>query len=219
MQNTFGMKQHTTRMLLVALFSVFISVTIISCNKAGDSAKTATAKDSTSKPAQSPAERGKYIVNAIAGCGDCHTPWKMGPMGPEQDMSKMLSGSPEGMVMKAPKLDMPWMGAISATFTSFATPLGIAYSMNLTPDSATGLGKWDETTFMLALRNGKHIGTGRPLLPPMPWPVFKNMTDDDLKAIYAYLRTIPAVHNQVPEAVINPMPGPPQAGGGEMKKK
>jgi hypothetical protein len=174
---------------------------------------TMSASDSTkTMAAPSPVERGKYLVNAVAGCGHCHTPWKMGEHGPEPDMSRMLSGSPEGMVMKAPKLDMPWMGAISATFNAFATPAGIAYAKNLTPDSATGIGKWDETTFILALRNGKDIGTGRNILPPMPWDIFKNMTDEDLKAIYAYLRTIPAIHNQPPDAVV--APPPPMAGGG-----
>lgn len=178
---------------------------------------TAGADSTKTKTSQSPVERGKYLVTAVAGCGDCHTPWKMGQMGPEPDMSRMLSGSPEGMIMKNPKLDMPWMAAISVTFTSFASPMGIAYSMNLTPDSATGLGKWDEATFKLALRNGKHIGTGRPILPPMPWQNFKNMTDEDLGAIYAYLRSIPAIHNQVPEAVM--APPPPGAPMGDMKKK
>ena len=85
-------------------------------------------------------------------------------------------------------------------------------------DSSTGIGKWDETTFMLAIRNGKHIGTGRYLLPPMPWHYIKQMTDEDLKAVYAYLRTIPSVHNQVPEAVVNPMPGAPPMAGAEKKK-
>ncbi len=108
------------------------------------------------------------------------------------------------------------MAAGSATLTAWSTPMGLAYSKNLTPDSATGLGKWDETTFMLAIRNGKHIGTGRPLLPPMPWQYIGQMTDEDLKAVYAFLRTIPAIHNQVPEAVPASPPGAPT---GDMKKK
>jgi len=198
-------------MLLGAIFSLITVVTVIGCNKTADTKNASMADAAAAKPAMSPAERGKYLVSSVAGCGDCHTPWKMGEHGPEQDMSRMLSGSPEGMVMKAPKLDMPWMGAISATFNAFATPAGIAYAKNLTPDSTTGIGKWDETTFILALRNGKDMGTGRMILPPMPWQNFKNMTDEDLKAIYAYLRTIPAVHNMPPEAVVYPPPPQPVA--------
>ena len=172
-----------------------------SAEKPGETAAAAT-------PAQSPAEHGKYLVNAIAGCNDCHTPWKMGPQGPEPDMTRMLSGHPAEMQMPpAPKLTMPWMAGIGATFTTFSGPWGVSYAANLTPDS-TGLGTWDETTFMLAIRNGKHIGNGRPILPPMPWQNFKNMTDDDLKAIFAYLRTIPPVKNNVPDPI---MIAPPTA--------
>jgi len=46
------------------------------------------------------------------------------------------------------------------------------------------------------------MGTSRPILPPMPWPAFRNLNDDDLKAIFAYLRTIPAIANHVPDPVI-----------------
>ena len=197
--------------LLGVIFSLIAVVAVTGCNKTADTKNASMTGDAAAKPAMSPVEHGKYLVTAVAGCGHCHTPWKMGEHGPEQDMSRNLSGSPEGMVMKAPKLDMPWMGAISATFNAFATPAGIAYAKNLTPDSTTGIGKWDETTFILALRNGKDIGTGRPILPPMPWDIFKNMTDEDLKAIYAYLRTIPPVHNHPPEAVVFPPPGAPTA--------
>ena len=43
------------------------------------------------------------------------------------------------------------------------------------------------------------MGVSRPILPPMPWTAFRNLSDEDLKSIYAYLRTIPPVHNRVPE--------------------
>jgi hypothetical protein len=55
--------------------------------------------------------------------------------------------------------------------------------------------------FVRALRTGRHMGTSREILPPMPWPAFRNLTDEDLKAIYAYLRSIPPVVNQVPVAL------------------
>lgn len=211
------MKLHRTNLFLCAVFFLVLASVIVSCNKTGDTSKSASSKDSTAKPAMSPVERGKYLVT-IASCNDCHTPLKMGDKGPEPDMSRMLSGHPENMKMPPPpKMNMPWMAAGAATLTAWATPAGIAYTANLTPDSATGLGKWDETTFMLAIRNGKHIGNGRALLPPMPWQYISQMTDEDLKAVYAFLHSIPPIHNQVPEAV--PAPPPPMAGGGNMKKK
>jgi cytochrome c553 len=161
-------------------------------------------------PQMSPAERGKYIVTA-AGCSDCHTPMKMGPNGPEPDMSRMLSGHPEGAkVDKPPKLEGPWMAAASNTFTAWAGPWGISYTANLTPDQNTGLGIWTEDMFIKAIREGKHMGTSRPILPPMPWPAFRNYSDDDLKAIFAYLKTIPPVANHVPDPIIA---DPPKAPG------
>lgn len=160
-------------------------------------------------PAQSPAERGKYLVTA-AGCNDCHTPWKMGANGPEPDMTRMLSGHPEGVKLeKPPKLEGMWMAAVSNDFTTWAGPWGISYTANLTPDQNTGIGIWTEDMFMRAIREGKHMGTSRPILPPMPWPAFRNYNDDDLKAIFAYLKTIPAIHNQVPDPIIADPPKAP----------
>jgi len=163
------------------------------------SAQPGAAADSTAAQAKAmtPVERGKYLVN-IGGCNDCHTPLKMGDKGPEPDMTKLLSGSPEGMVMKSPKLDMPWMAAGSATMTAWAGPWGVSYSKNLTPDTS-GLGKWDEATFILAMRSGKHMGNGRPIMPPMPADAIGRLQDDDLKAVFAYLQSIPPVKNTPPE--------------------
>ena len=155
----------------------------------------------TPAPAMSQVDRGKYLVSTSA-CHDCHTPVKMGPNGPEPDMSRMLSGHPEGIkITAAPKLSSPWMAAGSETFTAWAGPWGISYTANLTPDPS-GLAAWTEDLFIKAIREGKHMGTSRPILPPMPWPVYRNMTDDDLKAIFAYLKTIPPVSNHVPDPII-----------------
>jgi mono/diheme cytochrome c family protein len=146
------------------------------------------------------ARRGEYLVSAI-GCNDCHTPLKMGPNGPEPDMTRMLSGHPEGFTIQAaPALGTgPWLWAGAATNTAFAGPWGISYAMNLTPDTNTGLGIWTEDMFVKALRTGKHMGVSRPIEPPMPWQAFRTMTDDDLKSIYAYLRTLKPVANHVPD--------------------
>jgi mono/diheme cytochrome c family protein len=149
-------------------------------------------------PAMTPVQRGEYIVKTSA-CHDCHTPAKMGANGPEPDMSRMLSGHPETIkVSKPPSLENGWMAATTTTFTAWTGPWGISYAANLTPDPS-GLSAWDEGMFIRAIREGKHMGTSRPILPPMPWPVYRNLTDDDLKAVFAYLKTIPPVKNHVPD--------------------
>jgi hypothetical protein len=82
--------------------------------------------------------------------------------------------------------------------TAWAGPWGISYAPNLTPHPETGLGIWTEEMFVAAMRTGKHMGAGRDILPPMPWRSVASLTDDDLKAVYAYLRSIPAIRNQAP---------------------
>jgi hypothetical protein len=93
-----------------------------------------------------------------------------------------------------------WVAA--GTNTAFAGPWGVSYSINLTPDTNTGMGIWTEEMFVRAMRTGRHMGQSRPILPPMPWPAVAKMTDDDIKALYAYLRSIPPIENLVPDAVI-----------------
>ena len=151
-------------------------------------------------------KRGEYLVT-IMGCNDCHTPFKMGPNGPEPDFSRRLSGHPEQIgPMPANPPSEPWVWSAAGTNTAFNGPWGISYTANLTPDQNTGLGIWTEDMFIRAIRTGKHMGTSRPILPPMPWPMYRNATDEDLKSVYAYLRTIPAVVNHVPDPLINEMP-------------
>lgn len=145
------------------------------------------------------AERGEYLVT-VMGCNDCHTPWTMGPDGPAPDMSRMLSGHPESLKMPpAPDVQMPWMLVGSATLTCWHGPWGTSYAANLTPDQNTGLGIWTEEMFVNALRQGKHMGTSRPIQPPMPWQWYGKLNDDDLKSVFAYLRAIPPIENHVPE--------------------
>ena len=150
-------------------------------------------------------ERGRYIVNT-AGCHDCHTPWKMGEKGPEPDMTLALSGHPESLKMPPPpKLgNGPWVWMGAGTNTAFAGPWGVSYTANLTPDRLTGIGIWTEDIFIKTIRSGRHWGVSRPILPPMPWTVYRNMTDEDLKSVFAYLRSVKPIKNQVPE----PLPPP-----------
>ena len=187
-------------------------VGLAACQQAGPPPPSSPPAESQAVK-QSPAERGKYLVEAIGDCDDCHTPHKMGPNGPEPDVSRRLSGHPEDAKLPSPpKPNGPWIVAGSADFTAWAGPWGISYTANLTPDQNTGLGTWTEDMFIRALREGKHMGQSRPILPPMPWPTFKNMTDDDLKAIFAFLRTLPPIVNHVPDPVINEPPAPAPKG-------
>ena len=89
--------------------------------------------------------------------------------------------------------------AVTGDLTTWVGPWGVSYTANLTPDS-TGTLAWTEEQFIYALRNGvtKGLKGSRPMLPPMPWPEYKHMTDGELKAIFAYLRTIKPVNNLVP---------------------
>lgn len=143
-------------------------------------------------------KHGEYLVT-IGGCNDCHSPKLMTEKGPEPDPARLLSGHHAGNVapfdfnlVKEGKLYL-----CNEDFTAWAGPWGMSYAANLTPD-ATGLAGWTEEIFISALRTGKHMGTGRPILPPMPWFNFAMATDDDLKDIFAYLKSLKPVSNAVP---------------------
>jgi Cytochrome c len=183
------MKQ-TFRLVVVALVFVIALATVAACQRA------AATEVTTLDPAR--VARGKYLVDTLS-CHDCHTPKKPGSEF-ELDESRLLSGHPEGSNLPAPPAAKgPWIASASADFTAWSGPWGLSYTANLTPDQNTGIGIWTEDMFMRAIRTGRHMGTSRQILPPMPWQVYRNLTDDDLKAVYAYLRTIKPVHNRVPE--------------------
>jgi hypothetical protein len=159
----------------------------------------AAAGASSSQKATDPVERGRYLVS-ICGCNDCHTPWKMGEKGPEPDMSRMLSGHPQDVKLDpAPEARNGWGWTGARTNTAFSGPWGVTYAINLTPDPLSGIGIWTEDMFVRAIRLGKHWGQSRPIMPPMPWQVYRNMTDEDLHAVWSYLRTIPPIENRPPD--------------------
>jgi mono/diheme cytochrome c family protein len=122
---------------------------------------------------QALAARGAYLVNGPAACGNCHTR-KNPDLSPKNDM--FLAGGER-----------------------FDTPVFTAYSRNLTPDKDSGIGTWTDEQIIRAMREGV-TKEGEILGPPMPVPTYHNMSDDDAKAIVAYLRTINPVHNEVPES-------------------
>lgn len=144
--------------------------------------------------------RGQYLVNGF-GCADCHTPLKLGPNGPEPDLARNFSGHPAEMKLPpAPTLPPgPWMATIAATMTAWSGPWGTSFTANLTPDRETGLGQWTADEFVATLKTGRHMGRGREILPPMPIPATRNLTDEDLRAMFAYLQTLPPVKNRVPD--------------------
>jgi hypothetical protein len=184
---------------LVAALAAVTSTLAEAAEPAGPGAQAAPASSGRLTPQQA---RGKYLMST-SGCMDCHTPWKLGDKGPEPDLSRLYSGHPERLLMPpAPALpEGPWNMTASATNTAWAGPWGVSFTANLTPDVETGLGRWTETDFIRTIRTGRHMGRGREVLPPMPVMVYNNYTDGDLKAIFAYLRTIPPIRNQVPDPV------------------
>ena len=198
-----------SRVTLAAVFTVCL-VSTIACSPPGNRSADASGPDSaapTGGPGGAPAgqsavERGKYLTSVL-GCHDCHTPLKMTPSGPMPDQARALSGHPAELIMPPPPVlpEGPWMWIGAGTNTAFAGPWGISYAPNLTPDESTGIGSWTEEIFVNAIRTGKHWGQSRPILPPMPWQTYANLTDDDLKAVYAYLHSLAPISNQAPETV------------------
>jgi mono/diheme cytochrome c family protein len=152
--------------------------------------------------------RGKYLVT-IGGCHDCHTPWVMQANGlPGPDMSRALSGHPQQVRITAPaqlKPDGPFSWAGVPTNTAFSGAWGVSFAANLTPDIHTGTGIWTFDIFKNTIRNGRHWGVARPLLPPMPWFNYREMTDEDLESVFLYTRTLKPVSNLVQE----PLPPAP----------
>ena len=145
--------------------------------------------------------RGKYLVT-IGGCHDCHTPWIVQPDGkPGPDMSRALSGHPSQFpIEENVKLTTDRFAvAIAPTNTAYSGPWGTSFAANLTPDTMTGTGIWTFDIFRNTIRNGRHWGVGRPLNPPMPWFNYREMTDQDLEAVFTYIHTLKPIYNEVPE--------------------
>lgn len=148
-------------------------------------------------------KRGEYLVT-VGGCDDCHSPKRMGPMGPELIPELRLSGFPEDG--RLPPVDMNavkngW-ALMAPDLTSAVGPWGQSFAANITSDE-TGIGNWTEENFIKALRFGKLKGLegSRNLLPPMPWMNYKNMPDEDIRSIYYYLKSTRPVENVVPAPI------------------
>lgn len=185
-------------LLIIGIAAISVATAVVACT-------TGSASDKQ-KEAPTPEERvkrGEYLVSVI-GCDDCHSPKRMGAHEPEIIPELRLSGFNKRV--STPPVDTAvitkgWM-LFAPDLTAAVGPWGMSFAANLTSD-ATGIGNWSEENFIRALREGKYkgIASNRNLLPPMPWFVYKNMTDEDLKSIFAYLKTIPPVENVVPAPV------------------
>lgn len=145
---------------------------------------------------------GEHLV-AILDCAICHTPKKMTELGPVPDETRAFSGRPTDMPL--PPIDRALAEkygfmVMDGDGTAFIGPWGVSFAANLTPH-ATGIGSWSVEKFITTIREHKFKGIkeGRDLLPPMPF--FTTITDDELKAVYAYLRTVKPIENMVPSAL------------------
>jgi hypothetical protein len=192
------MRLCLSRLAVIVLMPV--AVALSGCNSAPPVQAPAPADVPAAAPAVSQVERGKMLVIG-GGCHDCHTPKKIGPNGPEADMDRMLSGHPESEGVPPPFKPIkgsPYVIHINGHLTAWSGDWGVSFAANLTPDQNTGLGIWTEDMFLAALKQGKHMGKSRPILPPMPWNWYGQLPDDDLKAMFAYLKSIKPIANRVP---------------------
>ena len=193
-------KSSFVRALVAGVLTIAVVTQVPAQGKGGDARKKLI-------------ERGKFLVN-LGGCNHCHTPKVMGPKGPVDDETHLLAGSPAGQpVPEIPAEHMgpgKWGALLSMDFTIWAGPWGVSFTRNLTSDKETGLGSWTDAVFIKAMRTGKDMGEGRPILPPMPWEDIGKLPDADLKAMFAYLQSVPPVKN----AIHDPIPPPGAPGGG-----
>jgi hypothetical protein len=149
-------------------------------------------------------KKGEYLVN-FGGCNDCHSPKVFTDMGPVPDTTRLLSGHQAKTAI--PKVDTSVIGPgkwhlTNGDLTAWVGPWGISFSANLTPDISTGIGAWTEDLFVKSMRSGLHLGAGRAILPPMPLMGLAGLKDEDLKSVFAYLKSIKPISNKVPDPVL-----------------
>jgi hypothetical protein len=189
--------------ILSAAF-VFLMIFTFQCGQSGQGEQTGQTS------AVDKVKRGEYLIS-VAGCNDCHTPKIMTEMGLGLDSTRFLSGHPADEKVPDAPVDMvgpgKWGAAGSQSFTAWYGPWGISFAANLTPDMVTGSGAWTEESFIAAMRTGKHLGAGRDILMPMPWFNLATATDEDLSAMFAYLKSLKPIENMVPAPI--PPPGAP----------
>jgi len=186
------------KLIAFAFIAAIAAMICISCNQSAVQAPASNQPISH----DSLVKRGEYLVQ-FGGCNHCHTPKKFGPAGPEPDQSLLLSGHPSSVPLGP--IDTAvlkhWV-LFNGMTTAFVGPWGASFGANLTSDS-TGIGSWTEEQFANALRHGKFKGldNNRTLLPPMPWDDMGKLTDEDIKALFTYLKSTKPIKNVVPSAI------------------
>ena len=193
--------------IIISSMALIVASAVIACNNDKSASKNtegiAEVKGiNEASDKESLIKRGEYLVT-IMGCHDCHSPKVMTPQGPALDSARLLSGHPASLPL--PKVDVSELQSwvlFNHNITAFVGPWGISFAPNLTSDE-TGIGNWTEAQFFKAIREGKYKGMDntRPLLPPMPWSMLAKATDEDLRAIFTYLKSTAPVENRVPAPV------------------
>ena len=181
------------------LSAVFLMVSVIFLTTCRNNQKSVSSE--VIEPTQEQfIQRGEYLVK-IMGCNDCHSPKEIGPQGPVVITEVLLSGYPADRKLKKTNTDILKSGwvMLNEDFTAAAGMWGISFAANLTSDQ-TGIGNWTEENFKRALKEGKYkgIAVNRTLLPPMPWTNFTTINDEDIKAVFTYLKSSKPVKNVVP---------------------
>ena len=184
----------------VSVILIIVSVIfMVACKSKSESVTTVPVEPTQEQLIQN----GEYLVT-IMGCQDCHSPKEMGPQGPVVIADLMLSGYPADRPIKKvdPEIIKSGWNLMNEDITSAAGMWGISFAANITSDP-TGIGNWTEENFKRALKEGKYKGlaASRMLLPPMPWQNFVNLKDEDVKAMFAYLKSTKPVNNLVPQPV------------------
>ena len=186
------------KLSLIAIVSLVILV-FVKCNNPKPETVVNQATKENFAGFESQVKWGEHLVT-VSACHDCHSPKK----GFGLDSANLLAGYMGTPVADVSRKDAQSKGwAVTTDLTSWVGPWGVAYTANLTSDS-TGIGKWNEERFIYAIRYGKYNGlaSDRDLNPVMPWTMYRNMTDDELKAIFAYLKSTKPVRN----IVLHPVP-------------
>jgi cytochrome c2 len=190
---------------IFAIILIFPVMILLGCRNNQKTAETGSDTKKTAEPTgEDLVKRGEYLVT-IASCNDCHSPKEDSPQGPQIIKERMLSGFPaeQTIIEGDPEvLKAGWILFV-ADLTSASGPWGVSFAANITSDQ-TGIGNWTEENFIRALREGKYKGleNARTLLPPMPWQNIGKAKNEDLQAIFAYLKSTPPVSNIVPAAII-----------------
>ncbi len=185
--------------------TVMIIAIMTCCFVLGSNAQTGEKKTQTvGKSTKAMVERGHYLT-MIAACNDCHSPKIFTKEGPIPDTLRLLSGHPASEQLPPVPANIlgpdKWGAVTNGGLTAWVGPWGTSFTRNLTPDTATGLGSWTEGMFIKTIRTGKHMGEGRNLLPPMPWQMYRTMTNQDLRSVFAYLRSLKPIENAVPDPI------------------